>query len=136
MKGPKGLKMTPIKMLSSLAGCLKNTQICLTIIANTNNSQLQLHLQIANTHISYYDWGKANRKYLFSVHIWIDHLKQIYPLSVLDARSLKSVSLARVKFLAGLIPFTAHYLVLFCKWKFLPLSPLHLFHPYTHPFPL
>ena len=61
--------MTPIKMLSSLVGCLKNTQICLTIIANTNNSQLQLRLQIANIHISSYDWGKASRRYLFSVHI-------------------------------------------------------------------
>ena len=34
--------MTPIKMLSGLVGCLKNIQICLTIIANTHVCKLQI----------------------------------------------------------------------------------------------
>ena len=44
--------MTPIKMLSSLVGCLKNIQICLTIITNTNNSPIThvCKLQILTSH--------------------------------------------------------------------------------------
>lgn len=83
-------------MFSSLAGCLKNVQGCLTA--------LRPHRQLQS--LPSHPAGAAKHtKNMCSVFIREPgHFKQISSLVALDARSLRSVSLATVKALAGSIP--------------------------------